>query len=90
MPRYIDANALIEEMTINALPNDAQHLYLAMRGMVRNAPTADVESVVRCKECEFARCDGEALVINCIHANGLYMPAPYDFCSYGKKKGGDE
>ena len=45
MARYIDADKLLEEMTVNVLPNNAQFVYLAMRGMVRNAPTADVVEV---------------------------------------------
>ena len=54
MPRYIDADKLIEEMCVNVFPRDAQHLFLAMRGMVRNAPTADVVEVIRCKDCKHA------------------------------------
>ena len=43
---YIERGALLEDMTTTILPQDAQHLYLAMRGKVRNAPAADVVEVV--------------------------------------------
>ena len=45
MAEYIEREALIKEMTVNSLPSDAQHLYLAMLGMVRKAPAADVVEV---------------------------------------------
>ena len=45
MAEYIEREALLEDMATTVLPRDAQHLYLAMRGKVRNAPTADVVEV---------------------------------------------
>ncbi len=42
---YIERKALLEDMATTILPRDAQKLYLAMRGLVRNAPTADVVEV---------------------------------------------
>ena len=53
MARYIDADKLLEETTLNVLPNSAWFVYLAMRGMVIKAPTADVVEVVRCEKCSF-------------------------------------
>jgi len=50
--------------------------------------SADVVEVVRCKDCDFSVGDFEKLPLNCIHANGLYMPKPNDFCSFGVRKGG--
>lgn len=85
MPRYIDADKLIAEY-------DRVHIGPAggARKLMVDAPTADVVEVVRCRDCDFSVGDGERLPLNCIHANGLYMPAPDDFCSFGKPKGGDE
>lgn len=42
---YIEREAVLREMTSKPLPKDAQHLYFAMRNMVRKAPTADVAEV---------------------------------------------
>lgn len=84
MARYIDADKLIEEMSVNVLPRDAQHLFLAMRGMVRNAPTADVVEVRRCRECKYyvaSYCTRDIKG----RTNMFYMQ-PYDFCSYGVRR----
>lgn len=51
--------------------------------------SADVAEVVRCKDCDFSVGDGEKLPLNCIHANGLYMPKLDGFCSFGVRKGGE-
>ncbi len=45
MAEYINREAVLAEMTSKPLPNDASHLYLAMRGIVSKAPTADVAEV---------------------------------------------
>ena len=77
---YINKEKLLEEMTVNVLPKDAQHLYLAMRGMVRNAPTADVVEVVRCKDCSVPHNKWTG----CPHLNGL-IPPPNFYCAKGER-----
>lgn len=51
--------------------------------------TADVEPVVRCRECK--HCDPETH--HCDHHMGTVAPLrrkPDDFCSYGERKEGDD
>lgn len=55
---------------------------------VQNLPAADVAPVVRCKDCAHRTEMG-----NCGHPrhHGILPSAyPYDFCSYGARKGGDD
>ena len=55
---------------------------------VRNLPAADVAPVVRCKDCAHRTEMG-----NCGHPrhHGILPSAyPYDFCSYGARKDGDD
>lgn len=93
MAKYIDADKLLEEMSVNALPRDAQRLYLAMRGMVRNAPTADVVEVVRCKDCKYQ----DDCARQMVHTTRDYVLEQnistynkVDFCSYGEKRSEEE
>lgn len=51
---------------------------------LKNAPTVDAVSVVRCKDCKHRTESG-----NCGHPrhHGILPSAyPYDFCSYGERK----
>lgn len=89
MARYIDADKLLEEMTVNVLPNNAQFVYLAMRGMVRNAPTADVVEVVRCKDCKKyvnGKCDEIEWFMDGYFQGTFEMRQPDDYCSRGERK----
>ena len=55
---------------------------------VQNLPAADVAPVVRCKGCAH-----RAEMGNCGHPrhHGILPSAyPYDFCSYGARKDGDD
>ena len=55
---------------------------------VQNLPAADVAPVVRCKDCAHRTEMG-----NCGHTrhHGILPSAyPYDFCSYGARKDGDD
>lgn len=89
---YIERGAILQEMTTKPLPGDAQHLYLAMRNIVKKAPTADVVEVVRCGECEhfheynvagtkdpsgWGKCEQISMDVD-LTIN--------DFCSYGERK----
>jgi hypothetical protein len=91
---YIERRALLEDMATTILPRDAQKLYLAMRGKVRNAPTADVVEVVRCKRCKHWKDTSydtltEAHWGECRKPLGDYRyceTAENDFCSYGERR----
>lgn len=70
MAEYINREAVLAEMTSKPLPKDASHLYLAMRGIVSKAPTADVAEVKHAEwlsnaqtdEYSCSECDGIAPV----------------------------
>lgn len=56
-----------------------------VKTLLLRQPAADVAPVVRCKGCEHRTENG-----NCGHPrhHGILPSAyPYDFCSYGEKKG---
>lgn len=55
---------------------------------IREMPAADVAEVVRCKDCRHRTEAG-----NCGHPrhHGILPSAyPYDFCSYGERRGGGD
>lgn len=89
MPRYIDADKLnIKKATMwFDDPNDRR----SVERMIREAPTADVVDVVRCRECKHRGTD------YCIfHIKGepadeeLLLKLDNDFCSYGERKDCDD
>ena len=58
--------------------------------LVTNAPTVDAVEVVRCRECKFGDWDSEpddAMV--CMRTKDGFWRSGNDFCSFGKRKGGD-
>ena len=89
MPRYIDADTLIEELkslqiyigirngkgVLRALMTEYTK---SIRRIVDEQPTADVVEVVRCKDCDVPhnRWTG------CPNLNGL-IPPPEFFCAFG-------
>ena len=85
--RYIDVDELIKSIDKEIFTNPTTRSYF--KQIVRKQSTADVVEVVRCKDCDFSVGDGEKLPLNCIHANGLYMPKLDGFCSFGVRKGGE-
>lgn len=58
--------------------------------LVKNAPTIDAVPVVRCRDCKFGDWDSEphdAMV--CMSTKDGFWRSGNDFCSFGKRKGGD-
>ena len=47
--------------------------------------TIDSVEVVRCGECQYMRADGKCVAF----ADDVIRPSVSDFCSYGKRRGGD-
>ena len=79
MARYIDADIALEKMKI-------WHTQERLIDCVRNTPTADVQEVVRCKDClhrdpEDKKCDCSFQARGCI-----FPMEDDDFCSYGKRR----
>ena len=55
---------------------------------LKEAPTADVVEVVRCKDCKYCDPDNR----HCDHYMGTVFPVSReynDFCSYGERKDGE-
>ena len=86
MSRYIDADALIDDLIHN------RSFYPALvASAIKNTPTADVVSVVRCKECKFwgiTHAHDIEKSHYCCRDNMWCMPLRFadDFCSYGKRR----
>ena len=91
MSRYIDANKLKQDMASKYISKGYFYASTAL-DCVDNAPTADVQEVVRCKDCKYS-CEEKPvfgitdyscikLCIHCLDAN--------DFCSYGAKMDEEE
>ena len=90
MARYIDADEVLKEMAVNVLPRDAQHLYLAMRGIVRNTPTADVKEVKHGEWQEERWCDNFQHICSLCHSTVRVHPqsVAYKYCPYCGAKNG--
>lgn len=62
-----------------------QELCKAVASVFDSAPAADVAPVVRCKDCEYYRCDIKDEFSSC-YLGSLSGPAKNDFCCYGERK----
>lgn len=90
MKRYIDANAIMEEMdkyieqnfTKLGMVVDGNDCFYKVKELLTEAPTADVVEVVRCGECKYLYEDGKCDAF----ADFSIRPSASDFCSYGKRR----
>jgi hypothetical protein len=85
MPRYIDADALLEKLR-NDLPFKA-----SVKRVLMQAPTADVVEVVRCNECKHcAVINGHSAYAVCRLTDFVFFSFETDtrkhFCAYGERK----
>ena len=102
MARMIDADALLDEFLNRYTEREMEgNLVFAaceikqdFADMISNVPTVDAVKVVRCKECKHykpqkksAHWENRANYCNRIVT---IKTRPYDFCSYGERKDGDE
>ena len=103
--RLIDADRALEIVRDQgfAHPN-AYHLTNYATLILREAPTVDAVEVLRCRDCKywgdeagklqrsdgvlFARCKVHNYLIDGRHTG--WCPTENDFCSYGKRKEGDD
>lgn len=89
MAEYIEREAFIKRLEHEADISNGIIDLLILNGIaniVRDkkiAPTADVEKVVRCKDCKSVHIDMNGCYV-CVN-NGLLRKAN-DFCSYGKRR----
>lgn len=52
---------------------------------INRTPAADVEPVVRCRECRYYAASG-ATTSFCIHPGGMKFTSDSDYCSRGKRR----
>lgn len=84
--RLIDGDALWERLNDEPWENNADRDEIALP-IVDAAPTVDAVIVTRCKDCKYWTEFG-----NCGHPrqHGILPTAyPYDYCSYGERKDGN-
>lgn len=66
--------------------NHGQFCYLNAKELVKDAPTADVVEVVRCKDCIKKDTPKCAMWYDCEKCKGQWSWCnPNDFCSYGER-----
>lgn len=78
MPRYIDANKLIDLAT-----HEGAYGYVDVHD-IRNTPTADVVEVVRCKDCNFCNIYDDTDLMFCRVFN-IFVRSDF-FCQDGKRR----
>ena len=83
MAKYINADEVIEKLR----EVDSKGLKANIYSLVALV-TAMNESVIRCKDCKYYKCD---IIFNfqdwnCDNDNGLANCNPTDYCSYAERK----
>ena len=93
MDDYISREALIDRLSKNLSACNpgtfSEMCYADAIETVKHLPAADVEPVVRCRECvgrPFWEEDHNGVPL-CL-LSGLYVRSEDDFCSYGERKEG--
>ena len=95
MARLIDADRAIEIVRDKGIAHpNAYHLTNYTTLILQEAPTVDAVEIVRCKDCKHympqkksAHWENRANYCNRIVT---IKTRPYDFCSYGERKDGDD
>ena len=95
MARYIDADLLLQRLTgVNSTVEQGIKYYNSVYNLIIEQPTADVEEVVRCKDCKCceqcypAKAIGkEAIVGWYCNLNSKYV-LPTHYCGYGERRDG--
>lgn len=105
MAKYIDAVELaekikntpsrVDEFTQYDRYDGAAWRQFEILDMIKEMPGADVENVVRCKDCKYAKPvihRGERLkdIYRCSYLKPNTDMFDIDYCRYGKKKDGEE
>lgn len=89
MAEYIDRDKALKEFdawveSTGALPKGTSY-YAEARGCIECVPAADVEPVVRCKDC--SHCYHGELCLACLFWHRMTNPNFY--CQYGQKMDGE-
>ena len=96
MARLIDADKLIDFIDVGHLRHSGELCYseTEVANLLLHAPTVDAVEVVRCKDCKHYKpqkksAHWENRANYCNRVVTIKMQ-PDDFCSYGKRKDGDD
>lgn len=88
MSKYINADELLAVADRLIVPD----AFEAMKDIANSIPAADVEAVIRCKDCKYANKErlpqGSKWFASCDHFNTHSVMAD-DYCSYGKRRESD-
>ena len=94
MRRYIDEDRLYSniEEKYKVAQGDAREAYNDVLDTICEIPTADVQEVIRCKDCKYS-CEEKPVFgitdYSCIKL-GIHCLDANDFCSYGAKMDEEE
>ena len=87
MARYIDADNLINELSAACMPIDEKGITgilgdnSSIADIINEQPTADVQEVVRCKDCEYFLKYKSSNECFCYKGEMLNKVEPNDYCS---------
>lgn len=79
--RLIDGDALMEQIK-SISQNDKVDKFKAVRFVVENAQTIEVDKIVYCGYCKYMQPDGHCTQF----ADDKIKPSSSDFCSAGERK----
>ena len=90
MARLIDADKLIDFIDIGHLRHSGELCYseTEVANLLLHAPTVDAVKVVRCRDCKWLYDEMDDYC--CRSHRGLVRICENSFCSYGKRKDGDD
>ena len=95
MSEYIDKEAMLEQIARreSLMVGDKMISIDALRAFIMNHPAADVEHVIRCRDCKYSRELNHEdpkewqFIESCVWCmNWEYGVFPDDYCSNAKKK----
>lgn len=87
MPKYIDTEELnmYDDLFMKGKNDSGVWVrYKDVENLIRNAPTADVEKITRCKDCKYFIFDGFDHVCTFHYHNN--KTAENDFCSHAEPR----
>lgn len=86
MTEYIEREALLRSIADDVAPFNVAMVFRH----IHNAPAADVAPVIRCKDCEYWQDNNGGYPNEECRWREDETPDADDFCSYGKRKDGDD
>lgn len=90
MPEYIEVETAVDFVKNNTPCFGDETSMRCVERSIRNAPTADVVEVVRCKKCRHFSASNPSFckyhTNNASYCDEACWVTENDFCSYGKRK----